>query len=111
MHDCSIADTPICNRLIASFSTAAMHFPMLANLLNRIRKIKLKKDLSKYKKICNLKANIEASNVRTFTSEYSKVNFNIHPSPNMYRTLYVFTLGLKRISVLSGYPDNTILSG
>ena len=50
VHDCSMADTPICNRLIASFSTAALHFPNAYKLINRFRKIKLKKDVHKYKK-------------------------------------------------------------
>ena len=63
MQDCSIADKPFCNQLIASFSTTAMHFP---NLLHRIRTIKLNKDMLKYKKTCNLKANTEALNVHTF---------------------------------------------
>ena len=57
---------------------------MLTNLLNRFRKVKPKKDVHKYKKTCNLKANTEASNVRNYISEYSKVNFNIRPSPSSY---------------------------
>ena len=58
---------------------------MLTNLLNRFRKIRPKKDVHKYKKTYNLKANTEASKLRMFeyfTSKYSKVNFNIRPSPN-----------------------------
>ena len=48
MHDCMYSGHPICNRLIASVSTAAMHFPMLTNLLNSIGKIKLKKGIGYY---------------------------------------------------------------
>ena len=33
MHDSSIADMPICNRSIASFSTAAMHLPNACKLI------------------------------------------------------------------------------
>ena len=57
MHECSIADMPICNN--------QSHHLVLINLLNRISKIKLKKDVHKYKKICDLRANTEALNVRT----------------------------------------------
>ena len=33
MHDCSIADICICDQSIASFSTAAMHFPNAYKLI------------------------------------------------------------------------------
>ena len=47
MHYCSVADTPICNQLFVSSSTAAMHFP---NVYKLIRKIEVRKDVHKCKK-------------------------------------------------------------
>ena len=54
---------------------------MLANLLNRTSKIKLKKDASKYKKTCNLKANTEASNVQTFYKRIFEGEFQYSSQP------------------------------
>ena len=61
---------------------------MLTNLLNRFRKIKPKKDVHKYKKTYNLKLTPKLRMFEHFISEYSKVNFNIRPSPTLHFVVY-----------------------